>query len=102
MEEIATPTISVIEVNSIEVTNLDWVIDLKSYFETGKLPNEPSQARKVKLWAPWFHFIDGKVYKRSYRGILLRYLSNLKVRMVIEELHNGIFLMHQDLRTLAK
>ena len=43
-----------------------WVDPLLSYLKEGKIPENDSEARKVKRKARSFVIIDGELYKRSF------------------------------------
>ncbi|VFQ79160.1 unnamed protein product [Cuscuta campestris] len=53
-----------------------WMYDLMEYLTDGSLPEQDDRARKVKLRAPRFQILDGKLYKRAFGGPLLRCLTN--------------------------
>ncbi|XP_031106323.1 uncharacterized protein LOC116010971 [Ipomoea triloba] len=102
VEEIVTPSIDIIEVRPVEISEPDWMYYLKGYITDGTLPDDPARAKKVILRAPRFQLIDGKLYKRSYGGPLLRCLTSDEAKIVIEEVHDGICSAHQGPRTLAQ
>ncbi|VFQ99529.1 unnamed protein product [Cuscuta campestris] len=45
-----------------------WMYDLMEYLTDGSLPEQDDRARKVKLRAPRFQILDGKLYKRAFGG----------------------------------
>ncbi|VFQ71005.1 unnamed protein product [Cuscuta campestris] len=66
-----------------------WMYDLMEYLMDGSLPEQDDRARKVKLRAPRFQILDGKLYKRAFGGPLLRCLTNREAERVIAEVHEG-------------
>ncbi|VFQ62794.1 unnamed protein product [Cuscuta campestris] len=72
-----------------------WMYDLMEYLTDGSLPEQDDRARKVKLRAPRFHVLDGKLYKRAFGGPLLRCLTNREAERVIAEVHEGVCAAHQ-------
>ncbi|VFQ93311.1 unnamed protein product, partial [Cuscuta campestris] len=66
-----------------------WMYDLMEYLMNGTLPEQDDRARKVKLRAPRFQVLDGKLYKRAFGGPLLRCLTNREAERVIVEVHEG-------------
>ena len=48
-----------------------WMDLLIDYLEKGPLPNNPTDARKIKRQAPWYVILDGRLYKRSFSFLLL-------------------------------
>ncbi|VFQ61183.1 unnamed protein product [Cuscuta campestris] len=72
-----------------------WMYDLMEYLMVGSLPEQDDRARKVKLRAPRFQILDGKLYKRAFGGPLLRCLTNREAERVIAEVHEGVCAAHQ-------
>ncbi|VFR02738.1 unnamed protein product [Cuscuta campestris] len=79
-----------------------WMYDLMEYLMDGTLPEQDDRARKVKLRAPRFQVLDGKLYKRAFGGPLLRCLTNWEAERVIAEVHEGVCAAHQMSRTLSQ
>ncbi|VFQ64995.1 unnamed protein product [Cuscuta campestris] len=79
-----------------------WMYDLMEYLMNGTLPEQEDRARKVKLRAPRFQVLDGKLYKRAFGGPLLRCLTNREAERVIAEVHEGVCAAHQMSRTLSQ
>ncbi|VFQ88657.1 unnamed protein product [Cuscuta campestris] len=72
-----------------------WMYDLMRYLMEGSLPEQDDRARKVKLRAPRFQVLNGKLYKRAFGGPLLRCLTNREAERVIAEVHEGVCATHQ-------
>ncbi|VFQ97957.1 unnamed protein product [Cuscuta campestris] len=72
-----------------------WMYDLMEYLMDGSLPEQDDRERKVKLRAPRFQVLDGKLYKRAFGGPLLRCLTNWEAERVIAEVHEGVCAAHQ-------
>ncbi|XP_019157744.1 PREDICTED: uncharacterized protein LOC109154376 [Ipomoea nil] len=79
-----------------------WITDLIEYLEHGRLLDDPQRARKAKLRAPRFQVQDGRLYRRSYGGPLMRCLTAFEADLVMKELHSGICSSHQGGRSLAR
>ncbi|VFQ79923.1 unnamed protein product [Cuscuta campestris] len=79
-----------------------WMYDLMEYLMDGSLPEQDDRERKVKLRAPRFQVLDGKLYKRAFGGPLLRCLTNREAERVIAEVHEGVCAAHQMSRTLSQ
>ncbi|VFQ60552.1 unnamed protein product [Cuscuta campestris] len=79
-----------------------WMYDLMEYLMDESLPEQDNRARKVKLGAPRFQVLDGKLYKRAFGGPLLRCLTNREAERVIAEVHEGVCAAHQMSRTLSQ
>ncbi|VFQ99526.1 unnamed protein product [Cuscuta campestris] len=79
-----------------------WMDDLVKYYMTGQFPEDEDRVRKVKLRAPRFQMLDGRLYKRAFGGPLLRCLTRAEAERVIAEVHEGVCAAHQMSRTLAQ
>ncbi|VFQ75254.1 unnamed protein product [Cuscuta campestris] len=79
-----------------------WMYDLMEYLTEGSLPEQDDRARKVKLRAPRFQILDGKLYKRAFGGPLLRCLTNREAERVIAEVHEGVCAAHQMSRLIGR
>ncbi|XP_019188963.1 PREDICTED: uncharacterized protein LOC109183332 [Ipomoea nil] len=73
-----------------------WISDFMEYLQHDRLPNDPQRARKVKLMAPRFQVQDGRLYRRSYGGPLLRCLNSFEADLVMNELHSEMNKLHSD------
>ncbi|VFQ98142.1 unnamed protein product [Cuscuta campestris] len=79
-----------------------WMDDLVRYYMTGQFPEDEDRIRKIKLRAPRFQMLDGRLYKRAFGGPLLRCLTRAEAERVIAEVHEGVCAAHQMSRTLAQ
>ncbi|VFR03157.1 unnamed protein product [Cuscuta campestris] len=79
-----------------------WMDDLVRYYMTGQFPEDEDMVRKVKLRAPRFQMLDGRLYKRAFGGPLLRCFTRAEGERVIAEVHDGVCAAHQMSRTLAQ
>jgi hypothetical protein len=61
------------------------------------LPDDPKEAAAIKRKAPQFYYnaITQTLYRRSYDGILLRYLSKKEAREMLKEAYEGTCGAHQ-------
>ena len=71
------------------------------YLSSGELPNDKSEARRVKAKASCFTLLDGQLYRRSYLGPLLRCVTDNEAKHVLTELHAGECGNHSGARSLA-
>ncbi|VFQ66965.1 unnamed protein product [Cuscuta campestris] len=79
-----------------------WMNDLVRYYMTGQFPEDEDRVRKIKLRAPRFQMLEGRLYKRAFGGPLLRCLTRAEAERVIAEVHEGVCAAHQMSRTLAQ
>ncbi|VFQ97169.1 unnamed protein product, partial [Cuscuta campestris] len=96
IEEDGQPNLTLVEPDDI------WLDDLVKYYMTGQFPEDEDRVRKVKLRAPRFQMLDGRLYKRALGGPLLRCLTRAEAERVIAEVHEGVCAAHQMSRTLAQ
>ena len=90
--------------NTIEASQADdqgWMNNITEYLRTGTLPEDPKQAHKTRVQAARFTLIGGHLYKRSFIGPYLRFLSHSEAQYVLVELHEGICGNHSGGRTLS-
>ena len=69
--------------------------------QTGALPTDNLEARKVKHLAPHYTIICEKLYKRSHTLTLLKCLPPSEVDYAMGEVHEGIYENHLEGRTLT-
>ncbi|XP_019197220.1 PREDICTED: uncharacterized protein LOC109191107 [Ipomoea nil] len=102
IEEMTHAAIDALEVAPVAPTEEDWIADLMRYLTDNRLPDDTERARKVKLRAPRFQVVDGRLYRRSYGGPLMRCLNGFEADLVMTELHSGICSAHQGGKALAR
>ena len=86
---------------STNEVNSGWMHDIVKYLQTGELPKDEKQAHKLRIQATCFTLINDQLYRRSFRGLYLTCLSELKAKYVMAELHEGVYENHLDGQTLA-
>ncbi|XP_019155154.1 PREDICTED: uncharacterized protein LOC109152025 [Ipomoea nil] len=96
------PSIDHRQILPIQPAKENWITDIMGYLEDGRLPDDEARARKAKLRAPRFQIQEGRLYRRSYGGPLMRCLSAFEAKLVMDELHAGICSSHQGGRSLAR
>ncbi|VFQ64725.1 unnamed protein product [Cuscuta campestris] len=102
LEVAAIATVSQFDRSNLVRADDHWMCDLMEYLTDGSLPEQDDRARKVKLRAPRFQILDGKLYKRAFGGPLLRCLTNREAERVIAEVHEGVCAAHQMSRTFSQ
>ena len=72
------------------------------FLEKDILPEEKSEAEKVRRKAPWFSLSeDRKLYKRSFSGLYLLYVHPEASESLLEEFHEGVCRSHTRGRSLS-
>ena len=79
-----------------------WMDSISLFLEKDVLPEEKSEADKVRRKAPRFWLSkDKKLYKRSFSGPYLLYVHPGVLESLLEELHEGVCESHTGGRSLS-
>ncbi|GMP74000.1 hypothetical protein CsSME_00031541 [Camellia sinensis var. sinensis] len=79
-----------------------WMDAIVAFLKERKLPEDHKEAHKVRLKSARFNLTaDGHLYRRSFTGLLLRYVHPLQVEDFLYEIHEGICGSHAGGRSLA-
>ncbi|KAL2462231.1 Gypsy retrotransposon integrase-like protein 1 [Abeliophyllum distichum] len=91
--------------NMIEITNIEfeasWVDPIMNYLVKNILPEDPVEAKKMKVRATMFTMIDGQLYKWGFTIPYLKCLRPTEAKEVLFEIHARICSNHQGAATLA-
>ena len=93
------PSIDLPKVQQIE-NRENWMTPIVSYLKDGKLPKGKDEARKLKIRAARFVFMDEVLYKRGFSQPYLRCLAPDEVSYVLREVHKGACGNHSGARSL--
>ncbi|VFQ92435.1 unnamed protein product [Cuscuta campestris] len=96
VEDLGSPSIHVQLISVITEGTSGWIAELIRYKKDGILPNGETAARLIKRRAPTYVIENGRLYKRSYNGTLLRCVDEARAGQIMEEVHEGICAAHQD------
>ena len=81
---------------------LSWMDSISLFLENDVLPEEKSEADKVRRKAPRFWLSeDRKLYKRSFSGPYLLCVHPEASESLLEELHEGVYGSHIGGRSLS-
>lgn len=80
--------------------NTSWMDPIKNHLQSGWIPNDPMEARKLFVRSLRYALIDGILYKRSYVLPYLRCLRPDEAQEVLMEVHEGICGQHLGGRAL--
>ncbi|XP_074376910.1 uncharacterized protein LOC141718428 [Apium graveolens] len=89
-----TPTIHVINLIAPVGVEICWIYPIKTQLETGWLPDDAQEARKLLVRALRHFLIEGLLYKRSFVSPYLKCLRLLKAEEALKEAHEGICGQH--------
>ncbi|VFQ62673.1 unnamed protein product [Cuscuta campestris] len=102
VEDLGTPSIHVQLISVITEGTSGWIAELIRYKKDGILPNGETAARLVKRRASTYVIKNGRLYKRSYNGTLLRCVDEASAGQIMEEVHEGIYAAHHGPFSMAR
>ncbi|VFQ71916.1 unnamed protein product [Cuscuta campestris] len=102
VEELVTPSLSNSEVIWVSADPPEWLDRLAKYIEDGEAPEDPQEARLLRMRGPTYKVQDGVLYKRSYNGVLLRCLRAAEAKALMEEIHEGVCAAHQGPYSISR
>ena len=80
-----------------------WMDPIVSFLKDDTLPEEKSEAEKIRRKAHRFWlFEDHKLYKSSYSGPYLLYVHPKATNLLLKELHEGIYESHTRGRSVSQ
>ena len=94
------PSIDLPEMLQIEGDE-NWMTPIVSYLKDGRLPEEKSEARKLKVKSARYVLIDEVLYKRGFSQPLLRCLAPDDANYMLREVHEGACGNHSGARSLV-
>ena len=90
------------QVTAVEVVQDSWIAPMMAYLTDGVVPEDRTEARKIRVKAPRYVIQDGALYKRGYLQPLLKCVEIPEGKSLIREIHEGPNGSHQGARTTAK
>ncbi|VFQ93679.1 unnamed protein product [Cuscuta campestris] len=102
VEELATPSLNRDEVLWVSADPPEWLDRLARYIKDGVAPEDPLEARLLRMRAPTYKELEGILYKRSYNGVLLRCLRAAEAKALMEEIHEGVCAGHQGPYSISR
>ena len=80
----------------------DWRNPIRDYISTGKLPNDPTEARKIVRKASNFCLVEGHLFRRSISMPLLKCIGPSEVWYILAEIHEGSCGHHPGGKSLVR
>ncbi|XP_055962316.1 uncharacterized protein LOC130015692 [Mercurialis annua] len=80
----------------------NWMQGIAHYLMDGTLPEDRDKAYKILRQAPYYAFLDGVLYRKSFTHPWSRCLTTEEGEYVLRELHEGICGAHIAPRMVAK
>ena len=87
------PTIQVAQVNK-DLEGSEWARDIIHFLKNGELPDNKKYARKIRVEAVRHTLVGNTLYRRGYTLPLLKCLSELEAKYIINEIHEGLYGSH--------
>lgn len=92
IEYLPMTSIVVAKATHIRVTEEEptWMDPIRAFLEEDKLPNDRIKARRLKLRALWYVFLNDVLYKRGLSLPYLRCLSPIESKLAMREIHEKV------------
>ncbi|XP_021986466.1 uncharacterized protein LOC110882870 [Helianthus annuus] len=94
IEVLSNPSVPLREVSVIQLGTTSCMTPIIMYLQSGILPENKAEARKVQYKAEHYQMVDGILYRKSYLGPLLRCVNPEDANYLIREVHEGICGIH--------
>ncbi|XP_074356378.1 uncharacterized protein LOC141696089 [Apium graveolens] len=96
------PSIPEVEVfQTQEIPQKNWMTPIHNYIQTGVVPEDKLQARRLRYQATKYVEYDGVLYKRGFNQPLLRCVDREEGNYILREVHEGICGNHSGGGSLA-
>jgi hypothetical protein len=79
---------------------VDWILELKAFLVSGKLPKEESEAEIIVRQASEYCIKDGDLYRRRPSGVALKCISTHQGQELLRDIHAGECGHHSSAITL--
>ena len=94
------PSIDLPEIQQVEGEE-NWMTPLLLYLKDGRLSEDKDKARRLRIKAAKYVFIDEVLYKRGFSQPYLRCLALDKSNYVLREVYEGACGNHSEARALV-
>ncbi|XP_071933070.1 uncharacterized protein [Coffea arabica] len=93
-------------INQVQVLAIDssatWMTPLVNFLNSGVLPGDKTEARRLQLRATKYAYAGGILYRRSYLSPWLKCVTPEEGDYILREVHERLCAAHVDSRVLAK
>ncbi|KAI3779114.1 hypothetical protein L2E82_08633 [Cichorium intybus] len=95
---------SIEETQVKEITNeaTAWMTPIIEYIKHGILPEDEAQARKIRIKAPQYSIMDGRLYKKGYLVPWLKCIKSREGQELLQETHSGDARAHEGAKALTR
>jgi hypothetical protein len=80
---------------------VDWILELKAFLFSGKLPKEELEAERLTCQATGYYIKDGDLYRHRPNGIALKCISIVEGQELLQDIHAGECGHHSSAGTLT-
>jgi hypothetical protein len=80
---------------------VDWIIELKAFLISSKLPQDESEAKRIVRQASGYCVKDGDLYWRRPNGVALKCISTHQGQELLRDIHTGECGHHASASTLT-
>jgi transposase InsO family protein len=80
---------------------VDWILELKAFLVSSRLPEDESEAERIVRQASGYCVKDGDLYRRRPNGIALKCISTHQGQELLRDIHAGECGHHASASTLA-
>ncbi|XP_021979496.1 uncharacterized protein LOC110875606 [Helianthus annuus] len=101
IEVLKNPSVPFRQVNVIQYGTTSWMTPIIRYLQSGIVPENKTEARKLQYKACHYQMGDGILYRKSYLGPLLRCVDPQDATYLVREIHEGICGIHAGLHMVV-
>ncbi|XP_020232779.1 uncharacterized protein LOC109813072 [Cajanus cajan] len=99
--ELEAPSVVAAECLAVQESARTWITEIVEHLEYGKLPSDPTAAKKLRTQAARYIVVGGELYRRGFSVPLLKCVDKEQANYILREIHEGICGFHSGGRTLA-
>ncbi|XP_071727803.1 uncharacterized protein [Rutidosis leptorrhynchoides] len=88
-------------VATVEEGGQCWMAPYIKYLQDGTLPEDITEARRIKISALLYVLENGVLYRKSYNGPNFRCLAPQKAIEVVRLMHEGLCAQHSGCRSIV-
>ncbi|KAI3740512.1 hypothetical protein L2E82_30973 [Cichorium intybus] len=90
------------QVKEISSEGAAWMTPIVDYIKHVILPEDETQARKIRIKAPQYSIMEGRLYKKGYLVPWLKCITSQEGQQILQETHSGDVGAHEGARALTR
>ncbi|KAK0584942.1 hypothetical protein LWI29_021198 [Acer saccharum] len=79
----------------------DWTTQLKRYLEENILPEDTTEAKRIKYSSTRYTILNGKLYRKGFSKALQRCVAGNEANQILKDVHSGVCGNHTGGKSLA-